>query len=346
MHIYQFPPRTLANKYQVESAVRGSKLSYPGIESRWTERLRPGLASFGPLEGETLTAAVAEYLRPLLDFARHVLHTKRYQFHRFPIFLKATAGMRRLPTPQRQRLIETVRTLFANSTYCPFWFERERVRVISGEEEAVYGWAGVNFLLGNLMQHSEGVGEAGSSELQSYGALDMGGASTQISFYEPHGDVMSGLFKLQIGQGKHWNVYAHSHLMFGHDAAEERFMARLVKDASDVERLMEGVYNPCLPGKKRLEVQLNVHFDDDNGMETWDSYADGIPSVDETGGSYHAILVNTKERGDWEQCKHYANKILNSKSNAWCEFSHRGSCSFAGVYQPELPSQDEFFAFR
>ena len=346
MHIYQFAPRILADKYQVESAVRGSKLSYPGIESRWTERLRPGLATFGSLEGEALTTAIAEYLSPLLEFAKGVLHTKQNVWDRFPIFLKATAGMRRLPIDQRQRIIDTVRTLFQNSTYCPFWDEKERVRVISGEEEAVYGWAGVNFLLGNLMQRSEGAGEAGGSAIRTFGALDMGGASTQISFYEPNGDVMSGLFKLQIGQGKHWNVYAHSHLMFGHNAAEERFMARLVKDANDKERLIDGVYNPCLPGggKKRLEFKSNVHFDE-RGMETWDAQADGIPSVD-TSGSYHAVLVNNKDTGDWEQCKSYANKILNSKSNAWCEFSHQGSCSFAGVYQPELPSQDEFFAFR
>lgn len=27
-------------------------------------------------------------------------------------------------------------------------------------------------------------------------------------------------------------------------------------------------------------------------------------------------------------------------NNAWCAFSHRGQCSFAGVYQPELPPPD------
>jgi hypothetical protein len=345
MHIYQFAPRILANKNEVEAAVKGSKLSFPGIESRWTERLRPGIATFGDLEGEVLTSAIADYLKPLINFATSVLHTKQDQFDQFPIFLKATAGMRTLSIEKRQRIIETIRNLFSNSTYCPFWDQKERVRVISGEEEAVYGWAGVNFLLGNLMMNSEGAGEAGGSAIQTYGALDMGGASTQISFYQPDGDVMSGLFKLQIGQGKHWNVYAHSHLMFGHNAAEDRFKARLVKDADDKQRLVDGVYNPCLPGgKMRIEFKSNIHFDS-NSIETWNANADEIPSVD-SDGAYHAVLVNNKETGDWEQCKAYARELLNEGSNAWCLFSHQGSCSFAGVYQPELPKQDEFFAFR
>lgn len=60
---------------------------------------------------------------------------------------------------------------------------------------------------------------------------------------------------------------------------------------------------------------------------------------------YHAILVNDEKTGDWSKCKALAQGILNEKTNSFCEFSHRGSCSFAGVYQPELPTQEEFYAF-
>ena len=89
MHVYQFAPRILADIDSVRLAVRGSKLSYPGIESRWTERLRPGIASFARLDDEDeLRSALSSYLEPLLDFAKTVLHTKRDRFHRFPVFLK------------------------------------------------------------------------------------------------------------------------------------------------------------------------------------------------------------------------------------------------------------------
>mmetsp|Transcript_32063 Transcript_32063/g.67403 ORF Transcript_32063/g.67403 Transcript_32063/m.67403 type:complete len:679 (-) Transcript_32063:215-2251(-) len=352
LHMYEFEPRVLANKIDVAAAVSGKKLSFPGTESRWTERLRPGISEFADIEGdEELEEAIAKYLQPLISFAKSVLHTKESEFSNFPIFLKATAGLRTIPSEKRQRVISTVRKLFANDTYCPFWDEKERVRVISGEEEAVYGWAGVNFLQGNLMKNSEGAGEAYGGAIQTYGALDMGGASSQISFYQPEGNIMSGLFKLQVGQGKHWNVYAHSHLMFGMNMAEARRKARLVMNTTSKARLVKGVYDPCLPSGGRIEFKTRVHFDE-NGMETWNAFADDFATSSNIGtndGLYHAILVNNENAGDWTKCKALARDILNEKTNSWCEFSHQGSCSFAGVYQPELPTQEasfgEFYAF-
>jgi Golgi nucleoside diphosphatase len=260
--------------------------------------------------------------------------------------------LRIIPSKKRQRVISTVRKLFANDTYCPFWDETERVRVISGEEEAVYGWAGVNFLLGNLMKNSEGVGEAYGGAIHTFGALDMGGASSQISFFQPEGDVMSGLFKLQVGQGRHWNVYAHSHLMFGINMAETRRKARLAMNSTAKARLVEGIYDPCLPAGGRIEFKTSVHYDK-NGIDTWNASVDDFSAVTEPGssdyGHYHAVLVNNENAGDWEQCKTLARGLLNKESNAWCEFSHHSSCSFVGVYQPELPTQaasfGEFLAF-
>ncbi|KAL7431919.1 hypothetical protein ACHAXM_002874 [Skeletonema potamos] len=302
MHVYEFEPRVLMNKYEVAQAVSGKKLSFPGTNSRWTERLRPGISEFATIENdEEMERAIANYLEPLLSFARSVLHSKEDEFENFPIFLKATAGLRTVPSKQRQRVISAVRKLFANDTYCPFWDETERVRVISGEEEAVYDWAGVNLLLGNLMSNSEGVGEAYGGKIQTYGALDMGGASTQISFYQPQGDVMSNLFKLQIGQGKHWNVYAHSHLMYGMDMAESRRKARLVSDTTAKERLQDGVYDPCLPGggKKTIEFKSLIHVDD-NGLETWNATVDDFASASSSAdpGLYHAVLVNNEKTAD------------------------------------------------
>ena len=52
MHVYEFEPRILANKWEVAEAVTGRKLSFPGIESRWTERLRPGISDFANLEDD------------------------------------------------------------------------------------------------------------------------------------------------------------------------------------------------------------------------------------------------------------------------------------------------------
>jgi Golgi nucleoside diphosphatase len=154
----------------------GKKLSIPTSNSRWTDKYLPGLDVFAYHKNpEKLTAALAKYLRPLLDFAKQVLKDKEDQFHSYPIFLKATGGMRTLPMEKRVRLMSTIRELFHDhDNFNPFAFEDEQARVISGEEEAIYGWVGVNFAKGTLIGDSRGSGTAQNPKL-TYGMLEMGG---------------------------------------------------------------------------------------------------------------------------------------------------------------------------
>jgi hypothetical protein len=166
----------------------------------------------------------------------------------------------------------------------------------------------------------------------------MGSASTQISFYEPNGDIMANLFKLQIGQGKHWNLYAHSFLFYGIEEAKNRLEARLIQNMNKTDRLAEGVYNPCLPGGADKLVRTTI-FVDKNGFETWNS-----TGTDASADGYReAILRNDKKKGDAEACLALAKEMLHKGQNDWCKFSHRGQCSFAGIYQPELPQQSKHF---
>jgi Golgi nucleoside diphosphatase len=339
LHVYEWAPRVLRNEDDIQDAVSGSKLSFPGTESRWTDRLKPGLSSFASIhDTDELKAAVADYLEPLLDFARTVLHSKQESFARYPIFLRATAGMRTLEPSDRARVMNVVRDLFKNNTYCPFAFVDEQARVLSGEEEAIFDWAGVNFLMGQLLEQSEGAGTVINPK-STHGALDLGGASTQISFYEPNEDIMSNLFKLQIGQAKHWNVYAHSFLMYGMNEAINRFQARLAADKTPQERVVEGIYNPCLPGgSPPKEFRSNIHLTTD-GVETW-KYQGQYPSGD---GFYQAILKNDNDAGDFDHCMNLTKALLHLENNEWCRFSHRGDCGLAGVYQPDLPTRSDTF---
>ena len=52
-----------------------------------------------------------------------------------------------------------------------------------GEEEAIYSWAAINFLKGDLLSESKGVGPATGGKEGTFGTLDLGGASSQIAFY-------------------------------------------------------------------------------------------------------------------------------------------------------------------
>jgi Golgi nucleoside diphosphatase len=282
--------------------------------------------------------AITEYLYPLIEFAETVLHTKHNQWSQFPIYLKATAGMRLLEPQQRVRVIDAVRHILGNSTYSSFKFETEYARVISGEEEAIYGWAGTNFVLGSLLQNSQGSGTVKNPKL-THGALEMGGASAQISFYQDNEDIMSNLFKLQIGQGKHWNVYAHSHLCFGMNEAWNRMGALLAFSSTSTGNsnndVPSKIYNPCLAGGSSVEFESSVEYE--HASVAW--------RVDGTGNAlpYTTMMTNPNTAGDYDACTEIAHTILNKQYNAWCNFSHHGDCSFSGVYQPQLPVQSENF---
>jgi Golgi nucleoside diphosphatase len=336
LHLFEWEPRILSDHKEVQEAVSGRKLSFPASESRWTDRLRPGIATFASLPDDELVEGIAEYLSPLIEFAQTILREKEESFESFPIFLRATAGMRTLDRKDRFRVLSAVKTLFSNNTFCPFYFESEFARILSGEEEAIFGWTGINFAMGNLVEESEGAGTVVNPQL-TYGALDMGGASTQISFYEPNEDIMSNLFKLQIGQGKHWNLYAHSFLYFGLNEARNRFQAHLLAGKDANSRLVQGVHNPCLPGGSRQEVRLNIHINS-HGEETWKS-GSGVSE----NGYYEAVLNNNNTSGDFDECMAYAKEMLNLEKNTWCDFAHKGECSFNGVAMPELPIQSEHF---
>jgi Golgi nucleoside diphosphatase len=196
---------------------------------------------------EDMPRQVKAYLEPLMNFAKEVLKEKKEKWKEYPIYIKATGGMRALPVPYRLRVMQAVRDMFSDPSFNPFYFEEEYARVISGEEEAIYGWAAVNFVKGTLTQNSKGSGSVLNPKL-TYGVLEMGGASTQIGFFEPNGDVMANLFKLQIGAAKHWNVYCHSFLYFGINGAFSRMNARLYMESHNATDLNGYVYNPCLPG--------------------------------------------------------------------------------------------------
>lgn len=338
IHLYEWEPRALSSQRDVEDAVAGRKLSFPTSQSRWSDRLRPGLATFAEIEDDDeLVKEVSGYLSPLLEFAKMILREKGDQFNQYPIFLRATAGMRTLNKTDRFRVLDAVRKLFNDKSFCPFYFEDEFARVLSGEEEAVFGWAGTNFVLGNLLSDSQGQGTVLNPK-HTVGALDMGGASTQISFYESHDDIMSGLFKLQIGQGKHWNLYAHSFLYFGMNEARDRMVAKLMSGSNVTSRLVDGVHNPCMPGFSRQEIRLDIYYDD-SGRETWDD-----PSPSAIGsGYYQGILKNDDSTGDFDACLQHTKDLLNLEDNRWCNFAHRRDCSFNGVYMPEMPHQSEQF---
>jgi hypothetical protein len=90
------------------------------------------------------------------------------------------------------------------------------------------------------------------------GALDLGGASTQIAFFVPDQDILANMFKLQIGGQKHWNVYVHSFLYFGANSALARLNQRMVAEAQAAGGgTATRASNPCYPSGYEEDLILN-----------------------------------------------------------------------------------------
>jgi hypothetical protein len=124
LHVYEFEARILSRRKHVDDAVKGQRLSFPTTDTRWTSRLHPGLDYFAYImDDERMKQEVRGYLEPVMDFAMETLSEKKDDWHLYPIYLKATGGVRELPVPFRLRLMEVVRELFYDSTFNPFLFE-------------------------------------------------------------------------------------------------------------------------------------------------------------------------------------------------------------------------------
>lgn len=69
------------------------------------------------------------------------------------------------------------------------------------------------------------------------GALDLGGASTQISFV-PQGPILDQSTQVTFRlYGANYSVYTHSYLCFGRDQILSRLLAKLAQDRMVCERV-------------------------------------------------------------------------------------------------------------
>ena len=122
------------------------------------------------------------------------------------------------------------------------------VRIITGEEEGLFGWIAVNYLM-------DGFGS--SDDLRTtYGFLDMGGASTQIAFEpskaerEKSDSLMTVRLRLLSGKEIHHQVFVTTWLGYGTNQARERYVGMMVNDYDSSRPPSSSdhiIYDPCLP---------------------------------------------------------------------------------------------------
>ncbi|RPD66533.1 hypothetical protein L226DRAFT_500997 [Lentinus tigrinus ALCF2SS1-7] len=313
LQIYSWKDARTVRQEQGPDALRSLPHVGKGTENgeEWSIKVEPGLSTFGDDPD-----GIGPYLVPLLEHAR--THIPPSLQPETPLFLLATAGMRLLTPEKQAEVLQTTCHFLKLHSY--FKIDEpsaagpcgSSVRIITGEEEGLFGWVAVNYLMD---------GFRGSDDTRlTYGFLDMGGASTQIAFepskqeQERAQNLIDVRLRLLDGHDINHKVFVTTWLGYGTNQARERYVGQLI-NAYEAGRTLstdaeEHIDDPCLP-KDLIITNTPVQPD---------------------AASPHAKtphkFVGT---GSWEQCLERTLPLLNK--DAPCPDSH---CLFNGVYVPPI----------
>ena len=225
--------------YQIENAGKDSipKVFEIGNEDKSLQmKIEPGISELKNKEkdGEINSENIKEYLSPLFSAGKHILSKKglsEKQIRNVPIYLGATAGVRRLPADRQAKLMSLTSSAMKDSG-----FLSKGALVLSGEFEGVYAWICVNSMRGTL----------GGAVHQTFGIIEMGGASTQITFVPELGPSQSPR-RFRLG-GIEYPLYSYSYNALGINEA------RALLYHSEC-RNTEGNYQKC---KSKIADNLNA----------------------------------------------------------------------------------------
>ncbi|KAH8117093.1 nucleoside phosphatase family-domain-containing protein, partial [Phellopilus nigrolimitatus] len=314
LQIYSWRDARLVRSEQGPKAYHTLPKVEKGTENAddWVRKAEPGISSFG-----VNPDSVASYLAPLLDHARE--HIPPSLHHETSISLLATAGMRLLPQDQKTAVLDAAcdfirfHSHFRVEDASPSGRCGSSVRIITGEEEGLFGWVAVNYLMDQFTKNSD--------DQTTYGFLDMGGASTQIAF-EPSTeqrkktkDLIDVRLRLIGGEEIQHQVFVTTWLGYGTNQARERYVGETIarhEKLTDDQNAgnHDPVPDPCLP--RDLQVIENSAY---------------LGHEDEHSRKDHT-LVGT---GSYEQCLKQVSPLLNK--DAPCPDV---PCLFNGVHVPHI----------
>ncbi|XP_064420191.1 ectonucleoside triphosphate diphosphohydrolase 8 [Latimeria chalumnae] len=258
-----------------------------------------------------------ESLRTCLKEAQKAIPAGQHQ--ETPVYLGATAGMRLLrkenDTQSNEVLLEVSKTI----KQYPFRFGG--AKILTGEVEGASGWMTVNYLLEGFIKYSFKGKWIHPPSTNILGALDLGGASTQITFV-PNVVIKDKKTEKNLRlYGYNYTVYTHSYLCFGKDQMLKLMTAKLKQSTNSVN-----IDNPCYPdGYKGIVTMGSIY---------------GSPCTTDLAPPSYSDQQNITFSGTGkpEECLAAVREIFNFTS---CGNSQ--TCTFNGIYQP--PVTGRFFAF-
>lgn len=243
LHIYKWDDPVQTSKNASLTAAELHTLPKIVTDTAWTQITRPGVSSYA-----TNPAKINDSLKGLIDNALKII--PKEQVKTTPIYLLATAGMRLLPDTQQTAIQKQICT-YLKTTGFSIPNCSQQIQVIDGETEGLYGWIATNYLAGAFdhpKANNHGKGH------NTYGFLDMGGASAQITFIPnktetaKHADSENmKLLRIRTldGQQTEHNVFSKTWLGFGVNQAFEAHVKKLVGTTDP--KTTKKIPNPCAP---------------------------------------------------------------------------------------------------
>ncbi|XP_035022870.1 ectonucleoside triphosphate diphosphohydrolase 2 [Hippoglossus stenolepis] len=268
-----------------------------------------GISSYAGVRG-----GAAKSLKFCLDKA--VKNIPKSRHNQTPLYLGATAGMRLLKinnATETERILKEVENHLRSY---PFNFTE--ATILSGKREGAYGWITVNYLQENFAKY----GFAGrwlNPGRETTGALDLGGASTQITFATSEKVEGDNMMDLKL-YGQSYKLYTQSFLCYGQDQFMRRLLAYLIK----TQGVKPQVVHPCYPQQFKMSIKL--------GMDVFDSPCTKSYKPDKFDPQMSVTVVGT---GDYQKCQATVTKMFS--------FDNCSKCSFDGIFQPSL--RGNFMAF-
>ncbi|XP_049689233.1 ectonucleoside triphosphate diphosphohydrolase 2 isoform X3 [Accipiter gentilis] len=264
----------------------------------------PGISSYSstpPAAGTSLVPCLNQALRDV----------PKEKHAGTPLYLGATAGMRLLNITNVQASDAVLSAVAAMLKLYPFDFRG--AKILSGEEEGVFGWVTANYLLENFIKRGW-LGEWIQPQKKTLGAMDFGGASTQITFEtrdtieDPRNEVMLKLY------GQVYKVYTHSFLCYGRDQVLKRLLSKVLQQAASYQAT---ITHPCWPTGYHKSLSLSSVYDSPCTEKERPSLALNTTIT----------VVGT---GNGSLCALHVSKLFDFTT---CSFSR---CSFDGIFQPEV----------
>lgn len=238
-------------------------------------------------------------IEPLLRWAEKQIPAHAHR--NSPLFLLATAGLRRLQTTDSEWVLDKAWSILEESS---FMCRRSWVRIITGEEEAYYGWVALNYNKNRLGKYPV---------QETFGALDLGGSSLQVTFEA--GESVQGDYGLNLSIGAmdyHLNAYSLSG--YGLNDAFERSVVLLLKKNSNVHRrkIIDGqlqLHHPCLHfGYIQKYLCSQCSF----------LHQDGSPLVSgkTMNGKGRQVVIELIGSPNWEECESLAKSTVNASESS------------------------------